>query len=326
MREFAFELAVCAAIEAESDGVVARQLGTRSRVVDVVEIEPGPEFEARAEITSEAIPGPAIESDVGVGRARRATAAIDADPGRAESIADRAVEIGFFEAERRGRKRVVRQATRYPDWIGGLTAIENKPDLGRPGDLERQLRKDVSLSLFDEIVLVTGSYVTGAHLNRIPEPVGVRRFDAETGSFETVREPSRLRSDSAGIAILEESAAKTDIEPIGPERKARMRRRIAERAYGKGWRPEALPGCERAAPRGPPFGPEDALPHCEWKERFVDPARECGPECPEYAPTEPPAVDPDALRDRRTGWKADPGGVARRQAGLGRFGEDEDGE
>jgi hypothetical protein len=322
VREFAFELAVCAALEAESDGIVARQLGTHSRIVDVVAIDPGPAFEARTEITAEAIPGPAIESDVGVGSARRPTAAIDTAPNRAEAVADRAVEIGFFEAERRGGRRYVRQAARYPDWIGGLRAIENKPDLGRPGDLERQLRKDVSLSLFDEVVLVTASYVTGAHLNRIPEAVGVRRFDAETGTFETIREPSQLSTDETGIAIVDEHPARVDIEPIEGEAKAHLRRRLAERAYGKGWRPDSLPGCEHAAARGPSFSPKEELPYCAWKCRFVDPARECGPDCSGYSSADPPNSDPVARRDRQTPWKADPDGVTRQQTGLDRFGDE----
>jgi hypothetical protein len=322
VREFAFELAVCAALEAESDGLIARQLGTHARIVDVVEVVPGPDFETRTEITSGTIPGPAIESAVGVGRARRASEAIDAAPERAETIADRAIEVGFFEAERRNGRRYVRQTTRYPDWIGGLRAFENKPDLGRPGELERQLRTDVSLGLFDEVVLVTASYVTGAHLNRIPEAVGVRRFDTETGTVETVREPDRLATDEGGVAITEEQPARVDIEPVTAEEKARLRRRIAERAYGKGWRPETLPACEQARARGPPFAPEDALPYCAWKGRFVDPARECGPDCGGHSPAEPPEADPETIRDRRTPWIADPDGVVRRQAGLDRFGRE----
>jgi len=322
VREFPFELAVCAALEAESDGLIARQLGTHARIVDVVELLPGPEFEARTDITAETIPGPAIESDVGVGRARRPTETIAVAPDRAEAIADRAIEIGFFEAERRNGRRYVRQATRYPDWIGGLRAIENKPDLDRPGDLERQLRKDVSLGLFDEVVLVTDSYVTGAHLNRLPEAVGVRRFDAESGTFDTVREPRQLHTDEGGIAVLGESPARVDIEPVTADEKVRLRRRVAERAYGKGWRPETMPGCEHAAAQGPNFAPNDALPHCAWKDRFVDPARECGPNCGGYRPAKPPASDPKGIRDRRTPWDADPDGVVRRQTGLDRFGEE----
>ncbi len=319
MREFAFELAVCATLEAESDGIIARQLGTHTRIVDVVEICPGPEFETRLEITSETIPALAVESDVGVGRACRPRDAIDAASDRATNIADRAVELGFFEAERRGGSRYVRRAVRYPEWIGRLRAFENKPDLGRPGDLELQLRKDVSLGLFDEVVLITESYVTGAHLNRIPDPIGVQRFDPETGTFETIREAEPLSTTAPGIAVLESTPTRVDIEPVTAAEKTRLRRRLAERAYGKGWRPDELPGCERANASGPPFGPDDALPYCAWNGRFVDPARECGPECDGYDPAEPPGTDVEDVRADRTPWIKEPDGVRRRQVGLDRF-------
>ncbi len=321
MREFPFELAVCAALEAESDGIVARQLGTHTRIVDVVEVRPGPEFDRRAEITPHAIPGPAIESDVGIGTARRPEEALEVRPERATAIADRAVDVGFFEAELRNGSRHVRRAVEYPDWFGGLRAIENKPDLGRPGDLELQLRKDVSLSLFDEVALVTASYVTGAHLNRIPEPVGVWRFDPDSGAVDVVREATTLTPEEPGIAILDESPVRVDIEPVTARRKARLRRRIAERAYGKGWRPSSLPACAEATPQGPEFGTEDVLPYCAWKERFVDPARECGPECQGYDPADPSEIDPEAIRGQKSAWVADPDGVTRRQVGLDQFRE-----
>nr|WP_218644806.1 DUF5787 family protein [Natronomonas gomsonensis] len=319
VREYPFELAVCAAIEAESDGLLARQLGTHTRIVDAVEIRPGPEFEDRVAITAESIPDLAIESDVGAGRARYWKDAIDAAPDRARGAVDRAVEVGFFAAERRNGRRYVRQTARYPDWIGGLRAFENKPDLGRPGDLELQLRKDVSLALFDEVVLVTESYVTGAHLNRIPESVGVWRFDSETGDTEVVREATPLSTDEPGVAVLEESPARVDIEPVTAAEKARLRRRVAERAYGKGWRPETLPACSQADAGGPPFRPDDALPYCEWKGRLVDPARECGTECGGYDPSDPPEADSEAARERHTPWAADPAGTDRKQTGLDRF-------
>jgi hypothetical protein len=320
VREFAFELAACASLEAESDGIIARQLGTRGRIVDIVEVRPGPAFDRRMEITPETIPPLAIESDVGVGTARRPSAAIDADPDRASAIADRAIEVGFFEAERRGGQRLVRQATRYPAWIDELRAFENKPDLDRPGELELQLRKDVSLSLFEEVVLLTESHVTGAHLNRIPDPVGVWHFDPETGAFETIREARTLPTDEPGLAVLEERPARIDVEPIDAARKHRLRRRIAERAHGKGWRPESLPNCERAEPRGAAFDEgTDALPYCAWKGRFVDRPRECTPDCDGHAPTESPEIDVESIRDRRTPWIADPTGVERHQIGLDRF-------
>jgi hypothetical protein len=319
VREFAFELAMCAALEADSDGVVARQLGTHTRVVDAVEVLPGPGFDDRVAIAPESIPALAAESDVGVGRARFWKDAVDAGPDRAREVVDRAVEVGFFESERRNGRRYVRQTARYPEWFDGLRAFENKPDLGRAGDLELQLRKDVSLALFDEVVLVTESYVTGAHLNRLPPEVGVWRFDADAGTFEVVREATQLPTDEAGVAILEERPARVDVELVSAGEKACLRRRIAERAYGKGWRPDDLPACAAAEARGPPFRPEDGLPYCAWKGRFVDRARECGPDCDGHDAADPPSGDPRAARAEYSPWDPDPEGARRRQAGLDRF-------
>ncbi|MFC7082214.1 DUF5787 family protein [Halorussus caseinilyticus] len=320
MREYPFELALCAHLEAHEEAVVARQLGggvraPANRVLDVVAVEPGPAFEARANLTPETIPDAAIESDVGVGRARDPAAAIDARPDRARRIAERAVEVGFFERAVGGG---VRRVARYPDdWFGRLVAIENKPDLGDPGELRAQLRKDASLALADEVVLATESYVTGAHLNRIPEEVGVWRFDHESGDREVVREPTPLDADDWGLELLEEHPIRTDVAAVPPEAKARQRRRVAERAYGKGWRPEAFPACaetENATREG-----SAGLPFCNWKGRVVNPAH-CGPDCPGHDPADPPEVDTDAARDGRTPWVADAERKARRQSGLDRFG------
>jgi hypothetical protein len=323
VREFAFELALCAHVESERDAIVGRQLGTSchgTRVMDVVLVEPGPEFDDRAAITPETIPVPAVESDVGPGRARYWKDAFDMHPDRAESVVDRAVDLGFFEHERRGGREYVRQTARYPDdWFDRLVGIENKPDLGRPGDLERQLRLDVSLGLLDEVVLATESYVTGAHLNRIPDEVGVWRFDPATGEREVVREPTPLDPDAAGVDILDSQSGRTDIAVVEADAKTRQRRRVAERAYGKGWRVADLPGCVHAA-SGERFG-AGCLPDCEWKGRLVDPASECGADCDGFEPTEPPAVDVRAERDRRQPWRADPDGTASRQSGLHHFSE-----
>lgn len=319
VREFDFELSVCAALEAESDGVVARQLGTHSRIVDAVEVLPGPAFDERLSLSGDAIPSLAIESNVGVGRFRYWKRAFDAPPERARQVVDRAVEIGFFEAERRNGRRYVRQTARYPSWIGGLRAFENKPDLGRPGDLELQLRKDVSLGLFDEVVLVTDSYVTGAHLNRIPDAVGVWRFDTETGTRNVVREPKPLTTDRPGIAVIESSPTRTDFEPVSVDEKRRLVRRLAERAYGKGWRPTNLPACERVRAEGPAFRADDALPSCDWKGRFVEPARECGPECAGFEPAAPPDADVEEVRARHSPWISDPASTATDQTALDWF-------
>ncbi len=335
MSEFAFELAVCARLEADREGVVARQLGAgveapSNRVVDVVVVEPGPEFDERTRLTPARIPDAAVESAVGPGRARYWKDAFDCHPERAERAVDRAVEVGFFERERRGGREYVRQVARYPDWFGRLVGIENKPDLGDPGDLEAQLRKDVSLGLLDAAVLATGSHVTGAHLNRIPEEVGVWRVrDGELGGsagsgpgdvdIEVIREPAPLDSGGPGVELLAERPGESEIALVDADEKARARRRLAERAYGKGWRTYDFPACGEVE-SGFVAG-ADGLPYCAWKGRLVDPASECGADCPGHDPADAPEVDLTAERAANSPWDPDPEGGARRQAGLDRFGE-----
>ena len=316
--EFRFELALCAALES-SDRVLARQLGSGvtvpgTRIVDVCVLEPGPGFDDRAAISEDRIPAAAIEARVGPGEAVPVAEAFDLPPGRATAVADAAVEAGYLERERRDGRPVVRATARYPDdWIDSMTAIENKPDLGEPGDLESQLRYDVTLGLFDEVVLATASYVTRAHLNRIPDAVGVWRFDPETDEREVLREPTALKPNDSGVEIREERGLRTDVSIVDPRAKARKRRRIAERAYGKGWRPDP-PACAHATTTA------DGRPYCEEFERVVDPGRECGPSCHPHEPADRPSVDRDRLRDERTAWVADPDeGGPRRQSGLSRF-------
>jgi hypothetical protein len=324
--EYTFELALCAHLEAERAGIVARQLGggvrrPGNRVLDVVQVAPGPDFDDRAALTDAAIPPAAIESDVGPGRARHWRSAFDCHPERARRAVERAVEVGFFERERRGGRTLVRQAARYPDdWAGRVLAVENKPDLGRPGDLQRQVRTDLALGLVDAVVVATGSHVTGAHRNRLPDAVGIWRVHRDDGAdgpagvdVEVIREPASLH-DGGGVEILETSPGRTDVALPDAEELARARRRLVERAYGKGWRTYGLPGCTEMAPG------EAALPYCAWKGRVVDPA-DCGPSCPGYEAADPPDVDPAAARDRRSDWRRDPPGAASRQAGLDRFGE-----
>jgi len=318
VREFGFELSLCAALEREWEAVVSRQLGAGvagQRVLDTVLVEPGPRFGERAAITAETIPPAAIESDAGPGRARRRGAAFDCRPDRARAVVDRAVEVGFFERERRDGHTYVRQAARYPeDWFDRLVGVENKPDLGRPGALETQLLTDVHLAVLDAVVLATASHVTGAHLNRIPDAVGVWEFDPETGHREVVREPQQLPADGYGVEILDREPARTAIEVVTPREKARTRRRLAERAYGKGWRTYDLPACARVDSGA------DGLPRCPWKGRVVRPATDCGPACDGHEPADPPALDREAVRARRTPWEPDPEGRQRRQSGLDRYG------
>ncbi len=317
--EYSFELALCATLERETDWILARQLGAAvadpgQRVIDVVGVVPGPEFDARAEITAETIPAAAIEADVGVGRARRPETAFDCHPQRRESAVEAALDCGFFERERVDGHDAVRQTTRYPDdWVGELVGIENKPDLDRPGELARQLRIDASLALFDRVVLATASHVTRAHCNRLPDPVGVWEFDPETGERTVVRDPEQLPVDEPGIEPLGDASDHTEVAVVERREKRRRRRRVAERAYGKGWRPAQYPACAHCVPD------DDGLPYCTAFERVVAPNEDCGEHCPRRDPADPPDLDPHRLRADRTPWVAEPSGTTRRQAGLDRF-------
>jgi hypothetical protein len=321
VREFGFELSLCASLEREGGAVVSRQLGAGvagQRVIDTVLVEPGPQFGERTAITTETIPPAAIESDAGPGRARRQADAFECRPERARAVVDRAVDVGFLERERREGHTYVRQTARYPkDWFDRLVGIENKPDLDRPGALETQLLTDVHLAVLDAVVLATASHVTGAHLNRIPDTVGVWEFDPETGHREVVRERGELPTDGYGVEILDRGPARTAVGVVTPGEKARARRRLAERAYGKGWRNYDLPACARVEPGA------DGLPYCPWKGRVVRPATDCGPACEGHDPADPPALDREGLRDRRTPWESDPAGRQRRQSGLDRYGTQE---
>ena len=321
MYEYGFELALCARLEAETDAVVSRQLGAGvvdpgGRVIDTLLVEPGPEFDERVAITPERIPDAAIESDVGPGRARYWRDAFDCHPDRARSAVERAIDVGFFERERRSGRTYVRQTVRYPNWYRRLIGIENKPDLERPGDLESQLRTDVSLGVLDEIILATASHVTRAHLHRLPDPVGVWRIDPETGQREVIREPTPLNSGGFGVELGEQHPGRTEIAVVEPAQKARRRRRMAERAYEKGWRTFEFPDCDECTAG---TVADASVPYCTWKERIIDPAN-CGPDCPGYDPAEPLDVDLAAERAERSPWDPDPTGRTRRQTGLYRFG------
>jgi hypothetical protein len=314
VREFGFELALCAQLE-DGDRIVSRQLGGSihgRRILDTVLIEPTAAISERVEITAAEIPSAAIEADVGPGRARYWKDAFDCHPDRERSAIERAVDCGFFEKERRNGRTYIRQTARYPDWIGEIVGIENKPDLNRPGALETQLRTDVSLGLLDRVVLATADHVTRAHLNRLPDEVGVWQFDPDSGEREIVREATQLESDD-GIELLERKSARAVVRPVTAEEKSRGRRRLAERAYAKGWRTFDYPACTQCDPDS------DGMPRCSWKNRPVHESEECGPECDGYDPSDRPTVDTEQLREENTPWDPDPKGRQRRQSGLDRF-------
>ena len=321
--EFGFECRLCAHLERPDGPVVARQLGAGvrrpgRRVVDVIQVEPGPEFDARAALTAATIPREALAAAVGTGRFRYwkdAFRGLELPFERCREAMERAVEIGFFEARRRRGRTHIRQTDRYPsDWYDRIVAIENKPDLDRPGALASQLRTDVRLGLCDAVVLATASHVTGARLNRLPDAVGVWRFDPERGTVDVIREPSQLPVPDAGIEIVEEHPGRTEFRVVSGAEKSTRRRILAERAYGKGWRTFDLPSCARMD-----TSTDDGLPTCSYYDRVVDPGTECGEACPGYEPADPPAVDLAAVRARRTPWVRDPPGRAREQSRLDRY-------
>jgi len=319
VREAAFELRLCAHLE-RRDGVVARQLGASvgggHRVMDVVRVTPGPEFEDRVALSPDTVPPAAVAADTSVAEWRPVTDVVDRPPERARAVAERAADAGFFEWTVRDGTPMVRRAAPYPDWVGSLVGVENKPDLGTPGDLAAQLRKDVSLGLFDSVVVATESYVTGAHLHRMPDPVGVWRVDFDAAEpIEVVREPSPLTPEETGIQVIERRANRTEVRVADAAAKARQRQRIAERAYGKGWRPAAFPDCARVAAAEEAGTP---LPDCAFEGRVVAPGADCGPDCPGHERAPAPEYDPDAERERRTAWRAD-AGRAREQSGLDQF-------
>ncbi|MFW5922156.1 MAG: DUF5787 family protein [Halodesulfurarchaeum sp.] len=334
MREYDFELRLAALLERDGlpgslgsveSGILARQLGTSvvgagSRILDLIAVGPGPAFDDRIALTGATIPPLAVESSIPAGTARPVTAAIDAPPEVARRVAERAAEIGFFELARRDGQLIARQVARYPDWFSTLVGIENKPDLGTPGDLAAQLRRDVSLQVLDYVVLATASHVTRAHRHRLPDPVGIWRVDPAAPAVEVIREPKPLSPADPSVEIRAEQPGQFDVAHVTAREKARQRRRIAERAYGKGWRPETVPGCENLTPER--VAGTDGLPGCSWAGRLVEPSAECGADCPGFEPGPEPEVDPVSERARRTPWEPDPPGLARRQAFLDRFRED----
>jgi hypothetical protein len=327
VTEYAFELSLCAHLERERGGVLARQLGggvhaPGNRVLDVVHVEPGSAFDERAAITERRIPDPAIRGPAGPGRARPWRDALP-DGLREETarrIANACVDRGFFEREHRGGREYLRQTARYPvNWFGRVLAVENKPDLASPGSLERQLRLDASLALVDTVVLATESHVTGAHLNRIPDAVGVWRYHGDRSELEVVRDPEPLAVDAPGVEPLAEEPARTDVAVVDAGEKAAARRRLAERAYAKGWRTFDLPECARLAPDAAAAPDAATLPYCEYHDRVVDPARDCDRDCPGHDPAPAPEVDLAAERDANSPWERDPDGRSTRQSGLDAF-------
>jgi hypothetical protein len=316
--EFTFELLVCrwaelgwppdgadAADDAGGDPpvIVSRQLGTQQRRWDTIVIECDPEgLAARREFGDRTIDNDLLpvvrHAPAEWGYYRDALP----DPGYpwryVREAIHRAAARGLVEKRKNGNRIEIRRKRPYPDWVNRIVAVENKPDLdaSAAAALSDQLEHDVGTALADEVWLATGR--TGERV----EPALLRQFPVEAGvlTFDLTDEDSAtVDADAASVDWLPSTLDTT--APSGrfdAAEKARRRRWIAERAYGKGWRSfteTTRPDCRwfdvARAGRG-------MVPVCGAKGRCQTEA-ECGSRCGSFEP-EPPQW-------RTNGWPIDGG-------------------
>ncbi|MFC6737630.1 DUF5787 family protein, partial [Halolamina salina] len=158
----------------------------------------------------------------------------------------RAAARGLVEKRKNGNRIEIRRKRPYPDWVSRIIAIENKPDLdaSAAAALSDQLEHDVDTALADEVWLATGrtgERVEPALLRQFPVEAGVLTFDFSDGTH----------GDAATVDWLPSTLdPESDSGRFDAAEKARRRRLIAERAYGKGWRSFA----------------ETTRPDCRWFE------------------------------------------------------------
>ncbi|WP_049980461.1 DUF5787 family protein [Halolamina rubra] len=311
--EFSFELLVCRWAElgwhptaASSDGadgapvIVSRQLGTQRRRWDTIVIECDPAgLAARREFGDRAIDGELLP----IVRHAPAEWAYyrDAlpDPGYpwryVREAIHRAAARGLVEKRKNGNRIEIRRKRPYPDWVRRIVAVENKPDLdaSAAAALSDQLEHDVETALADEVWLATGR--TGDRV----EPALLRQFPVEAGVLTFDFAGPGVDADAATVDWLpSELDAAAPSERFDAAEKARRRRLIAERAYGKGWRSitETMrPDCRwfevARAGRG-------IVPVCGAKGRCQTES-ECSSRCGSFEP-EPPQW-------RTKGWPIDGG-------------------
>jgi hypothetical protein len=298
--EFSFELLVCRWAElgwppgddaAGSDDaapvLVSRQLGTKKRRWDTIVIECDPEgLAARREFGDRTIDGDLLPV------VRHAPAEWEyyrdalPDPGYpwryVREAIHRAAARGLVEKRKNGNRIEIRRKRPYPDWVSRIIAIENKPDLdaSAAAALSDQLEHDVDTALADEVWLATGrtgERVEPALLRQFPVEAGVLTFDFSAGTS----------ADAAAVDWLPSALDPTaGGERFDSAEKARRRRLIAERAYGKGWRSfteTTRPDCRwfELARSG-----RGTVPTCAAKDRCQSEA-ECGRRCGSFEP-EPP--------------------------------------
>ncbi|WP_435097927.1 DUF5787 family protein [Halarchaeum sp. P4] len=308
--EFGFELRVCAWAEsnwtpAEPDSrvLVARQLGTQRRRWDTVLVEADPEaLRTRAELGDREL-DPELRS-----LAEHAPADWtyyrDAlpDPGYpwryVRDAIHRASARGVLEERKRGNRIEIRRVAPYPDWVRRVVAIENKPDFDASAarDLADQLERDVALGLADEVWVATRADETRALVTEMPIHAGVLTFD-EAMDASVAWHPRSLDPDAAGVRVTEHGDP-TTFEYVAADEKRETRRRIAERAYGRGWRSYV----ETMRPDCKAFDLRDAehgyVPYCHAKD-CEQTAAECSGSCASFSP-EPPQW-------RQRGWPIEGG-------------------
>ncbi|KTG10208.1 hypothetical protein AUR64_11525 [Haloprofundus marisrubri] len=306
--EFVFELLTCRwaerawppESERESALVVARQLGTKKRRWDTVVVEADPEaLAARAAFGDDE-----LDSDLlHIVRHAPADWAWYRDalphpgyPWRYVLAAiHRAAARGVVEKRRTGRRIEIRRVAPYPDWVRRIVAVENKPDLDASAAraLSGQLEHDVETALADEVWLATaatGNTVEPALLENIPVDVGILALDFSDGVVSDAGDVAWYPSSLSSDAKEGESEADTD--------RTETRLRLAERAYGRGWRSyhETMrPDCRHFELRREG---DALLPWCAAKECHQT-AAECSGSCDCFQP-EPPQW-------RTNGWPIEGG-------------------
>lgn len=194
-----------------------------------------------------------------------------------ESI-HRADDRGILKTRRRGNRIEIKRIAPYPDWVGRLIAIENKPDLDASAarQLADQLQHDVDTALADEVWVATaqtGRRVEPALLESLPVEAGILTTDFEEGvdadSATVEWYPTRLTSAHAHTGDRHD-----------------RRLELAERAYGRGWRnyqQTMRPDCRHFHLRR---AGRVLLPWCAAKKCHQS-STVCGSSCDSFEP-EPP--------------------------------------
>lgn len=220
-----------------------------------------------------------------------------------------AADRGILEARKRDGRIECRRRFPYPDWVERIIAIEHKPDLeaSAADALAEQLEYDVALGLADEVWLATQTTderVPPALVEAMPVEAGILSLDPEGLTAEVLWHPRPLEADQPGTRILERaSGSRMDqsasrVEFVAGHEKQDLRRRIAERAYERGWRAviDAMrPDCRHFELAADTLTHE---PYCAAKDR-AQRAAECRQSCASFEP-EPPGW-------RTNGWPIEGG-------------------